>query len=574
MMKQMQQQQDSGVTSNSTPQHNNSSSGGGGNGNYGGESNRERSHTDVALFGYNRHPLNSANQSQQHHQLQHEGVPHDSTHHTFKQRLHELFTLIEHEMETLYFENRALRDRLERSEQPPTGAGDTNQARQTTTTTTMPNAEMGSITTTPTRRNFPFPILQNETSLRYQQQLSDGPERQKSSAKKATQSRQQKWKSAFINPSGKLALKVGANFPESKHRFVQTFKGHVDGVWHVCTAHFGSVYLLASASADQTSKIWLAEQPAQPVATYSGHSGSVNSVAIRAEGSSAYSAVYGSQLTILTCSGDRTAHIWRVNLEQILEKHRERTTANEAQERENEAVQQLVHQPLLKLTGHSDVITDGGWLFGGEQIITVSWDRTAKLFDAESGKILKVLSGHDQELTGCSSHPTQKLLATASRDFTFRLWDFREPIHSVAVFQGHNDAVTSVRFSTLHHIVSGSDDRTVKVWDLRNMRSPMAAIRLDSAANRIDICNTRNLLAIPMDNRNISVYDLNGNRQARIPRSTGKCHHRLVNACAWLCDHPVNNLISCGFDKQIIGWRVHLPAGAGTMPGGGAGKTG
>lgn len=57
------------------------------------------------------------------------------------------------------------------------------------------------------------------------------------------------------------------------------------------------------------------------------------------------------------------------------------------------AVQQLVHQPLLKLTGHSDVITDGGWLFGGEQIITVSWDRTAKLFDAESGKILKVLSG-------------------------------------------------------------------------------------------------------------------------------------------------------------------------------------
>lgn len=118
-------------------------------------------------------------------------------------------------------------------------------------------------------------------------------------------------------------------------------------------------------------------------------------------------------------------------------------------------------------------------------------------------------------------------------------------------------------FSTLHHIVSGSDDRTVKVWDLRNMRSPTSAIRLDSAANRIAICNSKNLLAIPLDNRNISIYDLNGNRQARIPRSTGKCHHRLVSACAWLSDHPLNNLITCGFDKQIIGWRVQLPGSAG-----------
>jgi hypothetical protein len=36
---------------------------------------------------------------------------------------------------------------------------------------------------------------------------------------------------------------------------------------------------------------------------------------------------------------------------------------------------------------------DGNWLFGGEKIITVSWDRTANLYDAESGKVLKTLSG-------------------------------------------------------------------------------------------------------------------------------------------------------------------------------------
>lgn len=48
--------------------------------------------------------------------------------------------------------------------------------------------------------------------------------------------------------------------------------------------------------------------------------------------------------------------------------------------------------------------------------------------------------GHDQELTHCCTHPTQRLVVTSSRDTTFRLWDFRDPsIHSVNVFQGHTE---------------------------------------------------------------------------------------------------------------------------------------
>lgn len=54
-----------------------------------------------------------------------------------------------------------------------------------------------------------------------------------------------------------------------------------------------------------------------------------------------------------------------------------------------------------------------------------------------------VCSGHDQELTHCCTHPTQRLVVTSSRDTTFRLWDFRDPsIHSVNVFQGHTESVS------------------------------------------------------------------------------------------------------------------------------------
>lgn len=77
------------------------------------------------------------------------------------------------------------------------------------------------------------------------------------------------------------------------------------------------------------------------------------------------------------------------------------------------------------------------------QVITASWDRTAFVYDAERGEIIHMLSGHDQELTYCHAHASQKLVVTSSKDTTFRLCDFRESIHSVAVFQGHTECVAA-----------------------------------------------------------------------------------------------------------------------------------
>jgi WD40 repeat protein len=33
------------------------------------------------------------------------------------------------------------------------------------------------------------------------------------------------------------------------------------------------------------------------------------------------------------------------------------------------------------------------WLFGGDQIITASWDRTANLYDVETSELLNSLTG-------------------------------------------------------------------------------------------------------------------------------------------------------------------------------------
>lgn len=49
--------------------------------------------------------------------------------------------------------------------------------------------------------------------------------------------------------------------------------------------------------------------------------------------------------------------------------------------------------PLCELVGHTSVIIAADWLPGGDQAVTASWDRTASLYDVESGELLHSLSG-------------------------------------------------------------------------------------------------------------------------------------------------------------------------------------
>lgn len=179
------------------------------------------------------------------------------------------------------------------------------------------------------------------------------------------------------------------------------------------------------------------------------------------------------------------------------------------------------------------------------------------MWDIETKASVQTLSGHDNELTHCSSHATNRLVVTASRDSTFRLWDFRTEIPAVSVFQGHSESVTSTIFTKDDKVISGSDDKTVKVWELRNMRQPLTTIRTDSPVNRLSV-STCGIIAIPHDNRSIRLFDLNGQRIARLQRSSRTGHTRMVSSVAWKENSPTSpcNLFSSGFDKKVFGWQI------------------
>jgi WD40 repeat protein len=96
----------------------------------------------------------------------------------------------------------------------------------------------------------------------------------------------------------------------------------------------------------------------------------------------------------------------------------------------------------------------------GQRIVTSSEDKTARIWDAASGKAIgEPLKGHQALVHGASFRPDGKRIVTASWDKTARIWHAASG-KAIAVLRGHDEAVASAAFprrSAHHHRISGQD---------------------------------------------------------------------------------------------------------------------
>ncbi|XP_061695781.1 WD repeat-containing protein 37-like isoform X2 [Syngnathoides biaculeatus] len=370
----------------------------------------------------------------------------------------------------------------------------------------------------------------------------------------------QKLKTTYKASTSKIVSSFKATTSRAVCQLLREYVGHRDGIWDLSVTR-NQPTVLGTASADHTAMLWSIDT-GKCLLKYLGHQGSVNSIKF-----------HPTEQMALTASGDQTAHVWRFLVQLPTPQpvadvtppceddvdFSDKDDVDTDLDGPNECPSVRIASTTLR--SHQGVVIAADWLVGGKQVVTASWDRAANLYDVETSELVHSLTGHDQELTHCCTHPTQRLVVTSSRDTTFRLWDFRDPsIHSVNVFQGHTDTVTSAVFTVGDNVVSGSDDRTVKVWDLKNMRSPIATIRTDSAVNRISVSVSQRIIALPHDNRQVRLFDMSGVRLARLPRSNRQGHRRMVCCSAWSEDNTSCNLFTCGFDRQAIGWNINIPA--------------
>ncbi|CAM9846412.1 unnamed protein product, partial [Chrysoparadoxa australica] len=136
------------------------------------------------------------------------------------------------------------------------------------------------------------------------------------------------------------------------------------------------------------------------------------------------------------------------------------------------------------LTGHSGGVISLGWT-AGSKLISGSWDGTAKVWDIEGGQCLMTLEGHENGVcvaglpngniaTGSTGRQGDHLTCSLVVDSVIRLWDGNTG-KLLKVLKEHTGPVRSLCvMSCGDKFMSTSNDGSVRVWTLDGF--PMGAL--------------------------------------------------------------------------------------------------
>jgi len=108
----------------------------------------------------------------------------------------------------------------------------------------------------------------------------------------------------------------------------------------------------------------------------------------------------------------------------------------------------------------------GGWMgeFTGNKLREDEGAHKIRLMDFQTGKIARLLKGHGNVINNLNFSKDNRFLISGSGDSTARIWDIKtgKPRHTL---KGHTEPIYAVAFSPDNSLaVTGSDDHTLKLW--------------------------------------------------------------------------------------------------------------
>jgi WD40 repeat protein len=125
---------------------------------------------------------------------------------------------------------------------------------------------------------------------------------------------------------------------------------------------------------------------------------------------------------------------------------------------------------LAVLRGHRGAVQDARYSPDGKLLLTTGEDNTARIWDAATGRVIRVLQ-HPNTVYRSAFSPDGRRVVTSDEDGVARIWNVRTGRLAVSL-RGHDGPVLAAAFSPDGtRIVTAGVDKTARVWNSRSGRT-------------------------------------------------------------------------------------------------------
>ena len=168
-------------------------------------------------------------------------------------------------------------------------------------------------------------------------------------------------------------------------------------------------------------------------------------------------------------------------------------------------------QQILSLEGHkAGICVEACLAFSpdGQLLASASWDHTIKIWDVNTGKLLRTLQGHQDLVLSIAFSPNGLLLASGSADKTIKLWDVNTGESLQTLKEG--TWISSLAFSPDgQKLAAEGDDYSIKLLKLSSGSLLQTFIGHENVINSVKFSPDGLFLAAGSADGNIKLWAVN-----------------------------------------------------------------